>query len=452
MLHSRRTFLRNSLCASAGATLTFDQLCRTAAAAQVGDDYKALVCVFLDGGNDGDNMLIARGASEYANYAKGRGGLAVARDRLLPITPTVTDGREWGMHPSLPEMATHFAQKKLAILNNVGPLVAPITRAEYLAQSVPVPPQLFSHSDQSLVWQTSLPDQDSQTGWGGRIADLMQSLNTNAKISLAISPTISIDNDAPFLAGSKSVPYQLSTEGSLSLNQYDDSANADPVSQAVREMLLLDHTNLFEGAYRDLTKRAIEHDLKLRGALQSAPPLVTEFPATDLGKQLRMAARMIAVRQAFGVKRQIFFCQLSAFDTHVAQLGTHDGLLEQVSKAMNAFYQATVALGVVTQVTTFTASDFGRTWHFNGSGSDHGWGNHHLILGGAVKGGNLYGRIPVQVEEGPDDSGGGRWIPTTAVDEYAATLALWFGVSVSDLPLVVPNLGRFAKQNLGFMN
>ena len=448
---NRRKFLRDTSLAAFGATTmhaTLGRLCRTAAAAQAGDDYKALVCVFLDGGNDGDNMLIARGASEYANYAKGRGGLAVARDRLLPITPTATDGREWGLHPSLSEMQQLFAQKRLAILNNVGPLVAPITRAEYLSQSVPVPPQLFSHSDQALVWQTALPDQDEQTGWGGRIADLMQLLNTSAKISLSIA----IDNDAIFLAGRESVQYQLSTEGSLGLAHYDDSANADPVSQAVREMLSLEHTNLFESAYRDLTKRAIENDLKLRGALQTAPMLPLEFPATDLGKQLRMAARLISVRQALGVRRQIYFCQLSAFDTHVAQVGAHDGLLQQVSQAMNAFYQATVALGVASQVTTFTASDFGRTWHTNGSGSDHGWGNHHLILGGAVKGGNLYGRIPVQVEEGPDDSTSGRWIPTTSVDEYAATLAQWFGVSVTDLPLVVPNIGRFDKQNIGFMN
>ena len=335
------------------------------------------------------------------------------------------------------------------MLANTGLLAAPLTREQFLAGSSATPPLLFSHTDQANLWHTSLPDrQDARTGWGGRLADALRALNANARLSLSVS----IAGNTLFQAAEHTIPYQVSTEGSVGLLDYFENGNPDMREVAVREILALEHHNLFEGAYRDLTSRAIENDLKLRMALGVTPPPLTFFPATDLGAQLKMIARLLSVREALGLRRQIFFCSIDGFDTHGAQLETHSTLLRELSQALAAFYQATVELGIAAQVTTFTTSEFGRTWHSTGAGSDHGWGNHQLILGGAVKGGDVYGKLPVQTEEGPDDSGSGRWIPTTSVDEYAATLARWFGVSTTEMPLVVPNIGRFANPNLGFMS
>jgi uncharacterized protein (DUF1501 family) len=452
MSHTRRQFIRQSLCSAIGATSAnaiIGDLCRTLAAsgsaAQQANDYKALVCIYLSGGNDQDNTLIGRGNSEYSNYVRGRNNLAIPREALLPITPVTSDGREWGLHPSMTALQPLFAQKKLALLANVGLLTAPLTRAQYLAGQTP--PLLFSHTDQAHFWHTSWPDKhDARTGWGGRLADVMNVLNTNSLLSLSVSTA----GSNLFQAAETVTQYQISPEGSVGLLDYSET-DPDPIIRGVREILALEHVNLFERAYRDLIKRANDNHIKLSTALASLPMITTQFPMTKLGQQLRMVSQLIGVRNALGLKRQVFYCEIEGFDTHGAQLEVHAELLRTLSQALAAFYQSTVELNVASQVTTFTTSEFGRTWHANGSGSDHGWGGHQLILGGAVKGGDIYGKVPVQVEEGPDDSGEGRWIPTTSVDEYAATLARWFGVSASDLPLVVPNIGRFAKPNLGFL-
>ncbi|NOT60038.1 MAG: DUF1501 domain-containing protein [Acidobacteria bacterium] len=451
MKTTRRRFIRQTLNTALGTACAhgmLGDLQRTLAATSQANDFKALVCIYLSGGNDGDNMLVARGFDEYRNYAIGRDRLAVGRQALLPITPATSDGREWGLHPSLTELQPLFAQKKLAILANTGLLNAPLTREQYLAGSSATPRLLFSHTDQMNYWHTSLPDRhDARTGWGGRLADALRALNANARLSLSVS----ISGNNLFQSAEQVIPYQISPEGSVGLLDYFEGSNPDMREVAVREILALEPNNLFERAYRDLTKRAIENNLKLKTALGVTPPPVTYFPETDLGAQLKMIARLLSVREPLGIKRQIFYCAIDGFDTHGAQYETHATLLREVSQSLAAFYQATVELGIADKVTTFTTSEFGRTWHSTGLGSDHGWGNHHLILGGAVKGGDLYGKMPVQVEEGPDDSTSGRWIPTTSVDEYAATLARWFGVSATEMPLVVPNIGRFAKPNLGFM-
>jgi uncharacterized protein (DUF1501 family) len=451
MQPTRRTFIRQTLNSALGATCAngiLGNLQRTLAAASQTSDFKALVCIYLAGGNDGDNMLIARGFNEYRNYAIGRGRLAVGREALLPITPATGDGREWGFHPAFTALQPLFAQKRLAVLANVGLLNAPLTREQYLAGSSATPPLLFSHTDQMNYWHTSLPDRhDARTGWGGRLADAMRAANANARLSLLVS----IAGNTLFQAAEHVTPYQISPGGSVGLLDYFEGPNPDMREIAVREILALEHNNLFERAYRDLTKRAIDNNLKLKTALGVTPPPTTYFPDTVLGAQLKMIARLLSVREALGIKRQIFYCAMDGFDTHGAQFDTHWTLLREVSQAMASFYAATVELGIASQVTTFTTSEFGRTWHSTGAGSDHGWGNHQLILGGAVKGGDIYGKVPVQVEEGPDDSTSGRWIPTTSVDEYAATLARWFGVSASEMPLVVPNIGRFARPDLGFL-
>ena len=337
---------------------------------------------------------------------------------------------------------------------NVGPLVAPVTRQEFLSRTAAVPPQLFSHSDQTVHWQTSLPDQPSRTGWGGRAADLLQSLNENARISMAIS----VAGTNTFQVGNVVTQYQVSPEGPVGLSSYVPAAQgADASSNAVRALLARSYGNLFERGYSGIFQRALGNQELLSGALAGAPVLTTQFPQTDLGLQLQMIARLISVREALGLRRQVFFCAGQGFDTHGGQIGasaldgTHANLLGELDGALGAFDAAMTELNAADSVTAFTASDFGRTYVSNGDGSDHGWGSHHFVIGGAVHGGRLYGQVPTLALNGPDDAGDGRWIPTTSVDEYSATLARWFGVANSDLPLVLPNLGRFANPDLGFM-
>ncbi|MBL8186681.1 MAG: DUF1501 domain-containing protein [Acidobacteria bacterium] len=448
----RRNFLQNSLCAlgAAGASATLGGLNRIAAATSptaMQSDYKALVCVFLYGGNDGDNTLIPRSQTDYNAYAATRRILAVPRDQLLPITPMATDGRDWGFHPSWPGMQALFAQKKLAVVANTGILLAPTTRDQIIRESVPLPPQLFSHADQQAHWHTSWSDQIPKTGWGGRLADIVNAQNPNAQVSMSIS----LAGSNLFEVGSQVFPYMISPEGVISLWYYNETWG-NPETVVTKTMLDAQYANLFEKTYSETFKRAIENEKKISGILQSAPALTTVFPAdNDLASQLKMVARLISVRAALGVRRQIFFCDMQGFDTHGEQPTTHAGLLQQLSQAMKAFYDATVELGVANNVTTFTQSDFGRTYKTNGKGSDHGWGNHQFVMGGAVKGGAIYGQIPVHQINGPNDTSDGRWIPTIASDEYASTLALWFGVGASDLPSVLPNINRFNRINLGFM-
>jgi uncharacterized protein (DUF1501 family) len=323
--------------------------------------------------------------------------------------------------------------------------VAPVTRAQYLAGGAAVPPQLFSHTDQSVQWQTSVPDVISKTGWGGRMADMLQSLNAGSKISL----NISIAGTNTFEVGNTVLPYIVSPNGSVGLAGFDGSANANIRLQAFKDLLALPHNNLFEQAYSDTVSRSIAANELLITALANPPVFQTPFPTTNLGQQLSMIAKLINARDNLSMKRQIFFCSVGGYDTHGDQLTGQANLFTELSQALNAFYAATVQLGVASQVTTFTASDFGRTYPTNGTGSDHGWGSHQLVLGGAVQGGRLFGTFPTLAVNGPDDTGQGRWIPTTSVDEFSATLATWFGVSPSDLSTVLPNIGRFAHPNIG---
>jgi uncharacterized protein (DUF1501 family) len=461
MSTSRRQFLRNSVCAAVGSTsivrTLFDLGNINAAAAatlprrsggpRVASDYKALVCLFLYGGNDSNNLLVPRAGNDYLSYAAGRGALALPSASLLPITPTTSDGRLWGLHPNLPGLQGLFGAHRMAILANVGPLVAPLTRAQFLNGSVAAPPQLFSHSDQQVHWQTSIPDLPPRTGWGGRTADLLRTLNGASQVSMSMS----IAGSNIFQVGDVVTQYQLSPDGSLGLDGFTDGPGSDPVSLAIRSLLGTSTGNLLVNAAGDVTRRALDNNQLLQAALDQAPALTTVFPDTYLGRQLRMVAHLVSVRAALGLSRQVFFCAADGFDTHSDQLAAQDGLFTDLSASLTAFYNATVELGVANNVTTFTASDFGRTFPTNGGGSDHGWGSHQMIVGGAVTGGNIYGTVPTLVEDGPDDSGQGRWIPTTSVDEYSATLARWFGVGSADLGTIFPNLTRFNRPNLGFL-
>ena len=449
MRTSRREFLRHAACSAVGygAVLsTVLDLHTINAAAQSAPDYKALVCLFLFGGNDASNMVVPVGP-DYAAYATSRGVLAIPEATLLPISPANGDGRLWALHPAMTEAQALFSQRRLALVGNVGSLVAPVARADYLANRASLPPQLFSHSDQQVQWQTSVPDGDGRTGWGGRTADLLRSLNATSRVSMSIS----VSGINRFQVGSEVFQYQVSTNGSISLGGYQVPPSTDPQSRAIDRILARAHTNIFENAYRGIVRNALDSDRLLVSALASAPALTTVFPATSLGNQLRMIARLIGVRTQLQHSRQVFFCSVGGYDTHGEQLTAQANLYRELSAAISAFYSATAELGVADRVTTFTASDFGRTYATNGQGSDHGWGSHHLVVGGGVRGGDIYGRMPVLAINGPDDTRQGRWIPTTSVDEYSATLARWFGVAESDVPLVLPNLGRFATRGLGFM-
>ena len=445
---TRRTFIRQAACAAlttTGILNTIFDLRRLSAAPLDTSDYKALICLFLFGGNDANNVIVPHDNSGYASYAAARGILALPQASLLPLILQNGDGRDFGFHPNLPELQALFNQGKLGLVANVGTLVAPVTRAQYLAGGAAVPPQLFSHADQSVQWQTSVPDVISKTGWGGRLADMLQSLNAGSKISL----NISIAGTNTFEVGNTVLPYVVSPTGSVGLAGFDGSANANVRLQAFKDLLALPHNNLFEQAYADTVSRSIAANDLLTSALAGIPTIQTVFPTSNLGQQLNMIAKLIAARDNLSMKRQIFFCSVGGYDTHGDQLTGQANLLTELSQGLNAFYNATVELGVASQVTTFTASDFGRTYPTNGSGSDHGWGSHQFVLGGAIQGGRLFGTFPTLAVNGPDDTGQGRWIPTTSVDEFSATLATWFGVSASNLSTVLPNIGRFAHPNLG---
>jgi uncharacterized protein (DUF1501 family) len=463
----RRNFI-GSCCAAVGATGMLSALAQLRligavaadassgprvpnTASAVPSDYKALVCLFLAGGNDSNNLIVPSDNTGYGQYAAGRGALALGQASLLSITPRTRDAYSYGLHASMPEARDLFASGNLAVLANVGTLCVPTTKAQYASNSVPLPAQLFSHNDQQVEWQSSVPDKPFSTGWGGRLADLTNAFNANGTISMSIS----LNGLNSFQVGNVVSQYSVGPNGAVSLTGSSTSATsvAGLTTKAQNDLLLAQNNNLFETAFAGLTKEAIADSALLSTVLTGTAPFTTVFPNTNLGNQLRTIARLIASASQFGLKRQVFFARIGGWDLHDQQLGAHANLLSDVSRSLSAFYNATRELGAEKQVTTFTASDFGRTFNTNGDGSDHGWGSHHLVMGGDVKGGDIYGRMPVWTSNGsgPDDTGRGRWIPSTSVDEYSATLAKWFGVSPTNMPTVLPNIGRFAKPDLGFM-
>jgi len=427
-------------------------------------DYKALVCLFLAGGNDANNMIVPFDTAGYNAYASaaGRGAIALPRNQVLGLTPKTSDGREWALHSSLNSdvantnnsgLKSLFDAGKMALIGNVGTLVVPTTKAQYTARSVPLPPQLFSHNDQQVEWQSSVPDKPFASGWGGRLADLTTAFNTNNNISMSIS----LNGQNSFQVGKNVVQFAVNPGGAVALNSSSGGTAAGTNAASLRmraqnDLLAARNGNLFETAFAGLTSNAISDSAMLATILSGNPPFQTAFSGTSLGQQLRTIARLIAAAPQLGLKRQIFFARIGGWDLHDAQLGAHANLFADVSRNVAALYRTTVELGCENQVTTFTASDFGRTFNTNGDGSDHGWGSNHFVVGGAVNGGDIYGRMADLTIRGPDDaSTRGSWIPTTSVDEYSGTLASWFGVSPTNLPVVLPNIGRFAKPNLGFI-
>jgi uncharacterized protein (DUF1501 family) len=445
MRTNRRSFIKYASLAAAGNTLGLRPFGALNALAQSSSDYKALVCVFLFGGNDANNTLIPFDTTGYANYASLRGDLALAQNTLLPLTPAPN----FALNPNLPDIQALFNGNNAAFVANVGTLIQPLTRAQYLAGQT-APTNLFSHPDQQLEWQNAAQSASTQTGWAGRIADsLGASYNQGASIPMITS----VAGDTLFCNGTATSPVSISP-GNVGAASCSEGSECSARQASAQALLTLDSGVSLVQADDTITTNAYAYAKTLANAVQSITPLQTVFPANNgLAAQLQQIARIIQVRAALGVQRQIFFASLGNFDTHADQLTLQSTLLTEISPALAAFYNATVELNVASEVTTFTMSDFSRTFQPNSNhGSDHAWGSHHIVIGGAVKGGKIYGSYPTLALAGPDDSGSnGRWVPSTAISQYAATLAQWFGVPAVDLPTILPSIGNFSSSNLGFV-
>ena len=484
---TRREFIRRAACAAVGtAAMTSsirDLRLMNAALAQSNiSDYKALVCVFLQGGNDANNFIIPTDPADYASYSTIRSPvLAIPQSAILSLNYTDAAGHSYGLHPACPELTTLFGEGKVAFMLNTGTLCFPMSKTQYFGNTVKKPPQLFSHADQQVQWQTSVPDQPPTTGWGGRCADLLNAVQPGSPISLCVS----LAGSNTFEVGNIVAQYSVSTSGAISLQGVSGARLA-----ALTNILGLSYPNLQEQAYAGVGQHSIQSGQVLNNAITNTVGSywTNPFPLTitnnsvvggnkftsNLAPQLQMVARLIeAGRRAasnggFGMKRQIFFVQVGGYDLHTGQTnynsnnpngvltGAHSNLFSELSQSLYAFQRAMEQLdvlypGLSQSVTAFTASDFSRTFPSNSSGTDHGWGSHHMIVGGAVKGGQTYGILPTLAVNGPDDTGTGRWIPTTAIDQYFATIATWFGVDNSNLATIFPNIGRFASSNLGFI-
>ena len=436
-------------------------LAQEKADAEGGEDYKALVCIFLEGGNDGNNSVVPNYNEGYDLYAAARQqqGLAIARASLLPITPAAMGGQVWGLNPNLVDLHTLWTQGKMAIACNVGCLVQPLTRATYQA-GAPRPYQLFSHPDQAEQFRTSISSYRATTGWGGRLADHTGALNMNPAIPMITSIAgANIFNNGlntkPLIVGASPTPLNQV----LTLNGFGTAADEFARRTAMNNARLHDLNYSMVQNASAITQQAVN----VSQQLNQDPTLTVPFPTTSLGNQLSQVAKLIKVRTLLNMKRQIFFVQIGGFDHHSNQLNSHANLLRTLSQAVKAFYDETVAQGVSSRVTTFTMSDFNRTFHPAGSGSnvgsDHGWGGPYFVVGDSVLGGNFYGRptsngtfVPTMVVNTGDDADiRGRFIPSVSVEQYAATLARWYGLAEADLPLVFPNINNFNGSNLGFM-
>jgi len=451
---SRRAFLRQLGALSALGLASRLDLIRFAAeaSAQTQPDYKALVCVFLFGGNDGNNTVIPLDAAGYGQYAAIRpatSGINLPQASLLPIQPN-DSASPFGLHPSLPDLQTLFNQNRMAILANVGTLLQPTTQAQYAAGLRPL--SLYSHADQQAQWQSAVSSAASGTGWGGRIADKVAPMNAASGFPVVTS----LDGAVLFTSGASAIPLSIPATGSFALSGYSGSTAASARMNAVRQLLAQASGNALVVGASDIGTQALDLSATVNPILANAnstiAPLFVNLK-TSTANQLYQVAKLIEARAATGAARQIFFVQLGSFDTHGDQLNRQQNLFEELSPALKAFYDATVALGVASQVTTFTLSDFGRTLQpASGGGTDHAWGSHHFIIGGAVQGGKIYGRYPQLALGGPDDAEKeGRWLPSCSVDQYGATLARWFGVATTDLDSVFSNLASFSTTDLGFM-
>jgi uncharacterized protein (DUF1501 family) len=446
----RRNFLKASGAAAAFAACPGAAFSQGIGTSAPFDDYKALVCVFLFGGNDSFNMVVPRSNAEYNVYAASRQNLAIAQADLLPINPLTSDGSQYGVHPSMAGLQGLFESNRVAIVSNVGPLIQPTSKDQFFQQSVLLPPQLFSHNDQQDQWHSLKGNAQSSTGWAGRIADLIR---TNvAGQQMATNASLSGNN--LFQSAYETIAYVMGPGGPIPFEAFSNSGDPNDILYqqrlAFERIINASYSSIYERGFAEIQRRAVAAADRVGEAIANAPVLNTVFPASQLGQQLQTVARLIAVRDQLQMQRQVFFVAAGGFDSHDNQNQDQPGLLGGISAAMTAFYDATAELGVADAVTSFTQSDFARTLTSNGDGTDHAWGGIQLVVGDAVRGRDLYGIYPALAIDGPDDVGGGRMIPTTSADQYAATLARWFGIPDAELDIVAPHIDNFAVRDLGF--
>jgi len=423
-------------------------------------DYNALVCVFLFGGNDSWNMVVPRSQAEYDVYAATRQNLAVPQASLLPLTLATPDPSGWqfGMHPSMPGVAALFNAGRAAFVANVGPLIAPTSLTQYQNRSVPLPPQLFSHNDQQEQWHSLKGNVPSKAGWAGRIADALASRVTAQRMPL----NVSLAGQTLFQAGLTSVPYTMGAAGPTAFTGFGTTGMGLSRRQAFESIARANYGTVYERAFASVQQHAVQFGDDIAAALAAAPdftalPNLPPTPLSGLATQLRTVAKLIATRDRLQLSRQVFFVTTGGFDTHDDQLNDQPNLLATVSDGLQRFDDALQQIAFAQNVTVFTQSDFGRTLTSNGDGTDHAWGGVQIVTGGAVAGGRLYGQYPllrIGARAGTDrgdDVGGGRFIPTTSSDQYAATLARWFGVAEGDIPSIAPSIYNFTQGDLGFL-
>jgi uncharacterized protein (DUF1501 family) len=442
---NRRNFLRQALGSSMGAasmaSIGGSLGIVNSALAQSSDrfdDYRALVCVFLFGGNDSLNMLVPTENAEYQVYQNVRQNLAFAQDSLLPITPIGNVPYALGLPSAMSAIRPLFDAGTLSFVSNVGPLLAPVSKQELANNIALAPPQLFSHNDQQDNWQTSRPDAPSVSGWAGRMADLL------TESSRALPINLSVFGNNLMQTGLSTSLFSLSPAGPEQFQALDPQQAFNAGRIGIYEQLLADSTHLLERGYAQIVGRAMGNNLLVSNALESSVSSNTLYPTRNfLASQLEIVARLISVEQQLEQRRQVYFVGLGGWDTHDQQATLHPQQLTLLSEALAAFQQNLTQLNMENAVTTFTMSDFGRTLTSNGDGTDHGWGGHQLVMGGAVNGGQVLGTLPALELGSDDDLDDGRIIPTTSVDQYVASLATWFGLTTSELNAVIPNLNRF---------
>ncbi len=459
---SRRTFLKGTgaACAAMGSLPFFSSflnlgMISSASAANIGQEYKAMVCILLAGGNDSFNMLVPKGNAEYQEYKAARGDLALSQNDLLSLNIIEGDGREFGLHPGMGELSQLFNSGAASFITNVGTLVEPLANVQEVeAGAKLLPLGLFSHADQIEQWQTSLPDQRTGIGWGGRMNDLLEGLIGNNNISM----NISLSGTNIFQTGNQTTEFSVSPEGTNSIIGYQGEDPYEQIlTQSIDSMLNLNYKNIFEQAYANKLRTSLDTEMAFREAVMSVKSVSTEFSENEFSKSLKFIANTINARNSLGLKRQVFFVLFGGWDHHDDTLPLQGEMLPVVSKGLYEFHSALNEMGITKDVVTFTISDFGRTLTSNGKGSDHAWGSNQIVMGGGVKGGRIFGDYPVLALDNPLDVGRGVLIPTISTDEFFAELALWFGVTGSELSQILPNIGRFydtgsGSAPLGFLN